>query len=478
MNKRVLLLLPFLVVILLAGCKKELTFVEQGELDFSSDTIYFDTLFTTFASPSERLVVSNNSGNNVLISRIYLEKETASDFELIVDGLEMNDLAGLELRDGDSVIVFVDYRSQLMDDFARDRIVFEIGDGRQEVDIEAFVMDAYFYQNDTLQNPGNYTEFGPDKPIVIDGCLWVPEGHTLKILAGTQLHFTPSKDSLFNLNSILKVFGTLVVEGAKGNEVVFQQTRFGERYEENPAQWRGIYFGANSRSNLLSHALVKNALIGIQVDFANNGPVPKLSMEYSEVRNMGAYALLGYGYSSGVTRPMIEAKNCLIHNSKEGNLLILGGGNYRFLNCTFVNYTMDFTRSSPQIIINNYDPDQAVAFECKTDFRNCIIWGTEEEEYAPDSANLANIFDVTFNNCILRTTLDVKGSDNKVSQDFNYPLFEAPTESDATERNYRLLSGSPAINAGQDLSVYGIFDDFDQNPRTGVYDMGAFERVD
>lgn len=48
---------------------------------------------------------------------------------------------------------------------------------------------------------------------------------------------------------------------------------------------------------------------------------------------------------------------------------------------------------------------------------------------------------------------------------------------DAVNYNFRPLAGSPLIDAGQDVSRYGVLTDLDDNPRPqgGVYDIGAYE---
>jgi hypothetical protein len=45
----------------------------------------------------------------------------------------------------------------------------------------------------------------------------------------------------------------------------------------------------------------------------------------------------------------------------------------------------------------------------------------------------------------------------------------------AAAMDYHLLTGSPAINAGTDLTSYGVTVDMDGNARTGAFDQGAFE---
>lgn len=465
------ILITAVIALLVAlGCNdRPRFFVEEGDLSFSVDTIYFDSIFTDFASPTERVTVYNNSGKNVRISKI--EFEDGRDFSMIFDGLPGNVQEDYELADGDSAVAFVSFDSEIKDQFLRDRLLFTVGDNVQDVDIEAYVFDGVFLKDSTLTPPfGSTVVWDPALKYVVDGPLVVPDGVTLIIPAGTQVYFTSRKDAGFNLVSSLIVFGSLRVTGEKGNEVVFQQTRFGDRYEENPDQWFGIAFGNISTSNTIEHAVIKNALIGVYQEYGNSGFFPKVHLKSTEIRNMSAYGILGVGLVPTLDNtPMILAENCLIHNCNEGTFRTIGGGFYRFNQCTFVNYTINFTRNSPQIILENYDPEQGFELPLTADFNNCIVWGSEEEEYVQDTIPNSN-FNITFDNTIVRTTLPLTGSFIYKNLD---PEFVEPISSKPYDRDYRLGEGSPAIDKG--VPIAGISDDLDNAPRDAQPDLGAYE---
>lgn len=407
------------------------------------------------------------------IGAIYFENGANSDYSMIFDGLDTNRVEDYVLASGDSAVVFINFTSDKKDDYARDRIVFEVGSETQKVDIEAYIKDAVFYKDSILAN--QTTVFDPNKAHVIDGVLLVPDGSVLQIPAGTQIYFTPRKDADFNLISAIRVMGTLRVNGTPGNPVVFQQTRFGERYEENPGQWRGISFGQTSSSNILEYAVIKNGNVGLQVEYAHTNGLEKVRLNGCEIRNMAGYGIAGVGYSLPGNRVMVDARNTLIQNCQEATFLSYAGGQYRFINCTFANYTMDFSRNSPQILLNNYDPDALLAFQLDADFINCLIWGSEEEEIGLDSANIAGIYNLNFDHCIIRTKTLLPGTAIDSSQVFSFPQFLAPTEGEPLDRDYRIGSGSPARNRGKDVTGFGILTDLDGLSRTLPYDIGAYE---
>jgi hypothetical protein len=473
--KRTCLLLPILLLLLTQGCRQRPDlFVERGALDFSTDTVFFDSIFTNLPSPTERVTFVNNTGDNLLIRDIRLA--SGAEFDMIVDGLVGDSITNYELADGDSAVAFISFTSRQQDQFARDRLLFKIGDEEQTVHIEAFVFNAIYYQDSVLGLDGSTTTvLGPDHLHLVDGYIYVPDGHTLRILAGTQLYFTPRLDASFNLLSGIVVYGRLLVEGQLGNEVVFQGSRFGERFEETPGQWRGISFGNLARASKIEHALIKNGFIGVYQEYGNPGFGPKVLIEKSEIRNMSAFGIYSNGFTpDNYIYPLIRANNTLVHNSANANLGIFGGGKYDFNHCTFANYTVDFIRNSPQVIMNNYNDDVGgLVYYCKANFRNCIIWGTEEDEFAPDSFPIPDQWDVFFSNSIVKTTLPLKGSNIVSSQNNDFIRFRDPTAGEADERDYRLQLRSPAVNIGRVLT--GINLDLDEHLRDQQPDAGCYE---
>ncbi|MEZ4687799.1 MAG: hypothetical protein R3B47_17565 [Bacteroidia bacterium] len=101
------------LLISLGSCDRPVNFVEEGTLDFSADTLKFDSIFTTFQAPTGRLMVYNNSANHINISKIWLAAGINSEFEMIVDGLEGNKMSfeDMPLAKGDSMLVLVTFKS-------------------------------------------------------------------------------------------------------------------------------------------------------------------------------------------------------------------------------------------------------------------------------------------------------------------------------------------------------------------------------
>ncbi len=503
MKSLFLTLATALLLALSLGCDRPVNPGEEGVLTFSRDTVAFDTVFTTFLTPSERLIVFNEQGRPLQIDRVWLEKGSASEFNMIVDGIQANDVTDLTILPEDSLHLFINLKSKETDAFAEDAILFEVNGEIQRVPVEAFILDAYFLTA-RIEQEGNFlsiqgfffrqdTTLTPDKPIIMDGPIFIPEGVTVTILPGTQIFFTPYqfgiRDSnsapVFGLFSWLIVDGTLKAQGQPGNKIVFQGARLDSLYQENPAQWRGLWFRETSRDNVLEHCEVKNGLLGVQVDGISNTLAPKLLMQYSEVKNMGAHGIIGVGQDKTGTAlnrpPSIWMENCIVNTCKQRTLAILGGGHYRFYNCTFANFSLfRFSRRTPQLLLTNWwygdDGESIDVFPTDIELTNSIVWGSEDDEIVLDS--VLNYDRLVFDHCLIKVSEEYQPSvlphvaGGGVNQD---PLFR-----DYLYRDYRLKEGSPAINAGLDFPPGSTFylDDFRNRAdslRYDGFDIGAWE---
>ena len=100
-------ILPILVVILSYSCKKENIHTnESASLNFSSDTILFDTIFSSIGSTTFQLTVYNN--NNFDIStNVRLSGNTEGNFRMNIDGESGNNVESIEIAANDSMFVFL-----------------------------------------------------------------------------------------------------------------------------------------------------------------------------------------------------------------------------------------------------------------------------------------------------------------------------------------------------------------------------------
>lgn len=75
------------LIISLSSCRKDFdTVPSSGNLQFSKDTIYLDTVFTNIGSSTYTLKVYNRSNKDIKIPKIQLEKPD-SKYRIMVDGM-------------------------------------------------------------------------------------------------------------------------------------------------------------------------------------------------------------------------------------------------------------------------------------------------------------------------------------------------------------------------------------------------------
>ncbi|MBL7897913.1 MAG: hypothetical protein JNJ99_05210, partial [Crocinitomicaceae bacterium] len=59
------------LVLSFQACKKD-TIFSKDHLDFSTDTVLFDTIFTTVGSTTKRFKIYNNNNTKILVEEIEL----------------------------------------------------------------------------------------------------------------------------------------------------------------------------------------------------------------------------------------------------------------------------------------------------------------------------------------------------------------------------------------------------------------------
>ncbi|MEL6673938.1 MAG: hypothetical protein AAFR61_17170 [Bacteroidota bacterium] len=497
-----------LFIVVLSSCERPLNPVAEGILTFDRDSVNFDSVFTTLLTPSERLIVHNEQNKDLVISRVWLERGDASEFDMIVDGIQGGEATDVVIARKDSMHIFVNLKSKEQDAWVEDYILFEIGDEIQRVLVRARVVDAYFLkariklENQFLNlDSGSFffrrdTVLTPEKPIIMDGPIFIPEGVTVTVLPGTEIFFTPYKFTVrdssnvptVGLYSWLIVDGTLKAEGTVDLPIEFKSVRFDSAALENPAQWRGLRFLPSSKDNILRHCTVKNAQIGIEVDSIPVNDQPKLTVQYCQIRNMGVHGVVGVGVdgsgSVAAALPSILMENTVVNTCKQHTVLTIGGGKYDFFNCTFANFNLAwprFSRRSPQIRLSNwftFDGITADIYPSYTRFVNCAIWGSEEDEIVLDTLNGAPFDLLVFDHSLVRVSQDYFPA---VSPHLKDAIANVdPLFNDFTLWDYRPLETSPLINAGVDnpQGSSGYLDDIRgrmDSLRYDGFDIGAWE---
>ncbi|MDF1866064.1 MAG: hypothetical protein P1U70_14625, partial [Saprospiraceae bacterium] len=93
MNKLIYLLFLSTALISMIACNKEMKFNTSSNimLEFSLDTLRFDTVFTELGSATQFFKVYNRNDQSIKISKISVGGGENSNFRINVDGLAGNE---------------------------------------------------------------------------------------------------------------------------------------------------------------------------------------------------------------------------------------------------------------------------------------------------------------------------------------------------------------------------------------------------
>lgn len=458
----------------LASCTKDRILRTGGELRFSADTLTFDTVFTAAGSFTVGLKLFNPQNSPVTVSSVRLERGSASQFRINVDGRPGPVVQGIDIAANDSVYVFATVR--VNPDTAdapfivEDRLVATLNGQDFFVPLLAYGQNAHYITGEALDTQ---TWGATDKkPYVIIHSAVVKDGATLTLAPGTRVYM--------HADSRLLVRGTLQALGTKTDSIIFQGDRLDRGYFGGagyPGEWGGLYFFSRSTGNVLRHTILKNggntalgalpALVQVDVDSVADG-IPQLYLDRVTIENSIGYGLVTFGGS-------IRGDNVLIHSCGAQALAVLEGGNDTFNHCTFViqNPPRVSHTDQPTVALLNYFESSPGVYQERpltALLRNCIVWGSLQDEIICYKRSLG--YNVLLQNCLLKTaTADATAAAQRQA---NLPDNTDPGFVDASKQNFHLKAGSPCKNAGTPVADAALSLDRDDVPRSGQWDPGCY----
>lgn len=480
--------LLFLGIILsLTSCRKDFdTVPSTGNLEFSKQTVYLDTVFTNIGSSTYMLKVYNRSKDDIMIPTIKLGRND-SKYRIMVDGMTGNGGTGkvfsnVELLAKDSLFIFIETTASVADvnpaDFLyTDEIQFFAGSNYQKVDLVTLIQDAVFLyptkengikerlflgldgegNNVTVEGfelneadpvNGNELHWTNEKPYVVYGFAGVPDGKNLVIDAGARIHFhTTTETSTSGIvvlpNGQININGEASPnpENPQENEVIFEGDRLEPMYSDIPGQWGAIWLLGTTRNNTIKHTTIKNATIGLLAEGSN------LAIDNSQIYDTSLVGLQA-------TASVVNGTNLVINTSGLANLACNLGGSYSFKHCTFNNNWASSNQVS--VSLNNYTlkPDRSIDESnnlVKADFVNCIIYGSNRVQLFLDKAGNGTVFNYNFDHCLIKFNDSGTSLENNPEYDFirlqqnGNIKNEDPKFTDLASNKLTLLEGSPAI---------------------------------
>ncbi len=469
----------FVLSALIVACSDEVDFSTDltHRLTFSSDTISFDTLFTTLGSPRGGAMVYNRNSKDLRITSVALAGGGASGFRVMVDGLTGTYIPDIEVRSGDSLYVFAEVTPEAngasQPVLLSDKLLFTLESGLQQViDLVAYgrdvvFMDAVTVRSDSVIKRGHY--------VVYDSLVVAPSA-TLTIEPGAILYFHDEVP--------LVVRGTLSAVGTSQSPIILRGDRTDRifsylPYDRLPGQWDGVVLASTSNNNLLEHCDIHSANYGVKME-AGDSTVQRLTMNSVRLENF-------YGHALELVQAHADIKNSLIANAG-GNCVKVVGGKVNFTHCTIANFFVYKVRNVALSLHNFYGTTPAPLYGA--DFVNCIITGGSSDEVMGYLSTLGdtvpNCVNYYFENTLINTVVP-EGDEHFVNvlvdktgvSPFAGEHF-ATIDHNVFYYDFHLSEASSARSLGGDAVVSdALLLDKDGTPRTpGLVDAGCYQYVE
>ena len=387
-----------LLLALLAGaCTDYEAFTSDpsARLEFSCDTLAFDTIISTVPSATRSLTVFNRNKKGVRIASVSLAAGSSSHFRVNVDGEWLADGAGEDFKiyRKDTMIVRVEVTVPQVESTQvgtiNDVLRFVMESGNvHEVVLQASAIDAYMVHGMVIDHDSTLLT---DKPYLIYDSLYVGPGAQLSLLPGTRL--------MFHDDAAMHIHGSVHAEGTLEQPIIFRGDRLDHMfgylpYDNMPNRWQGINIHTGSTDNRSIHYVGGD---GLRLD--------------------NCKARVG---------------NSQISNTK-GDCVYIFGGDYEFVHCTIAQfYPFTANRGSALYMANNIG--EANRDIRQASFINCVITG-----YADDviKGSIVEGQDYTcpylFSHCLLNT---IKSDD---SVRFVHITYDSDKQELHREKNFVLF---------------------------------------
>lgn len=488
-----LIFLLLVIVVVLFSCRRDEDFItdSSAKLEFSTDSVLFDTVFTTIGSITKNIRVYNPHKEAIRISSISLKQNNQTNFRINVDGASGRSFSDVEIAAEDSMYIFIEVtvnpNNQLTPFVIEDAIVFNTNSNNQEITLTAWGQNAIYFTPKTFprslpdysclsssglrsvpcsdNNMHIDVRWKDSLPYVVYGFVVIDSGDVLNIDPGVNVHFHPGGG--------LWVYkdGTLKVNGTKDNPVTFQGDRLEPSFADQPGQWDRIWINDGGQ-NVMNYAVIKNAFIGIQAEalpFENpdSNTMSSLVLKNTIIDNCSGFGLLTNIFN-------VVAENTIISNCGEYNVAIQSAGNYSFRHCTFANYFDKAARETPAFFIQN-SVVNAIGTQIlgvpNVEVYNSIIDGDKPKEFDTEVINNGSL-NLDFRNTSIK--IDVPLDTNKFK---NITYNPTGIFKDIFNSDFSLNENSPVRDIGNLSIANQVPLDINGESRVadGKPDLGATE---
>ncbi|MDR2148825.1 MAG: hypothetical protein LBE91_20485 [Tannerella sp.] len=412
----------YLIFNALTGCNDidDYSVSPDHRLSFSTDTLSFDTVFTTIGSMTNYFMVYNRNSKALNIEEIRLASDGASGFRLNVDGRKGEIFNNIPIWERDSLFIAVEVtvnpNAENQPFVIYDSVIFTTNGVRQAVLFEAYGQNVHIFRGETVFDTD--TTLTAERPYLVYDSVLIAENVTVNIEEGVSFYM--------HNGAKWKINGAIKAQGTKDKPVIFRGDRLGAfnsftTYDKIWSQWDGIYFGSQSYDNELNYTMIRNGISGLTF-YESEPDRKKITMNNCVLTNMGANIL----YAVNCNMEIINSELSNANNY----LLLLVGGKSRFIHCTITNYMPSITGTSVRIyptltlsdmlsFLPGNSEDSRIFPVQEAFFDNCIIDGsmgansdvkqevfkgeiqffTDENYLYGDDGH----FNYRFNHCIIKT---------------------------------------------------------------------------
>ncbi|MDC8004922.1 right-handed parallel beta-helix repeat-containing protein [Aureisphaera galaxeae] len=491
-------------IVLWSSCRNDFeTEPSTGNLEFSKDTVYLDTIFTNIGSSTYNLRVYNRSDEDIHIPSVRLGQGENSNYRLNVDGVAGKVFEDVQILAKDSIYIFVETTVDILEQtndlqfLYTDQILFDSGANEQNVELVTLVQDAVFLfpeldddgmvgtivlgQNEegedvTIEGfvlDQDELTFTNEKPYVIYGYAAVPSNETLTIEAGARIHFHRDSGILVaNEGSIHALGGPSNDPVLLENEIIIEGDRLEPDFSDIPGQWGTIWLTIGSNNNIFNYTTIRNSIVGILVDQTSD-----VTLNNVQIYNSSNVGLFGRNGN-------VIGNNMVINNSGQSSLACTLGGIYNFNHSTFANYWTNSFRSFPTVQIDNIIPGSDEGADLiAANFTNCLIYGNERRELGIFKVEDPSAqFNFNFTNSLIRFEDPQGDFEDDPNYDFSNPVFYTnsvfnidPVFQNTDRNNFNIEQGT---SGAEGIGLGGVNPGTDLNgtPRDGsAPDAGAYE---
>lgn len=471
-GKHILLLL--VGITLLTSCEGRLTDDPTLGVEFSQDTLRFDTIFTEMKSTTLSVKIRNPHKEALLIESVKLRE--GEYFRLNLDNeTDLSKVRDIVLRGKDSLYLFVACLPEKQNSstplLIEDEVVFSVNGHTQSLWLEAYGQDAVILGKDTILSD---TVLSANLPYLLRDTLIFAGKVTIP--AGTEFYLH-DYSAMFFLGDV-EAQGTLEAPILiRGDRLDNASTHI--QYDYISGRWNGIYLlqpdDRPACSWRLNYVDIHSGTVGIYAVSYRTESLPKLSLFNSRLHNFSLYGLVLQNTDATVANT--EISNCASY------CVYLAGGKHTFTHNTIANYfgsglqMHSVSREDvAAVYINNLSKEQA---EMQTTFRNNIITGIRQNNLLV-ATPLTDYYTGTFANNYLRNdSLSITGFKDNVYAENTDTMFVSSRYAppDYLYFDFRLDSVSPARNIGDKLTAKLLPTDRlgnsrleDEGPDAGCYE--------